>query len=268
MELDRDYWAERYSKDETGWDIGGPSTPLRSYIDQLKDKDLRILIPGGGRAYEAEHAHRKGFRNVFVIDLTDAPLHDLLQRCPDFPREHFIVGDFFAHEGQYDRILEQTFFCALDPSLRERYVAHMHTLLKPATAGTPGGKLVGVLFNVPLNADRPPFGGSVEDYAPLFRKHFADVSFEPCHNSIKPREGSEVWLCAVKEAVYVPIDCNLYDRYEAAATLKKQVDLTLTNGEVVSGIIIDLFIREMAEWLRLNNGKELRLDEVAVFHVR
>ena len=51
-------------------------------------------------------------------------------------------------------ILEQTFFCALDPALRDRYVAHMEQLLAP------GGKLVGVLFNDTLNADRPPFGGS------------------------------------------------------------------------------------------------------------
>lgn len=261
MELDRDYWAERYTKAETGWDIGGPSTPLREYIDQLKDMDLRILIPGGGRAYEAEHAHRKGFRNVFVIDLTDAPLHDLLQRCPDFPREHFIVGDFFAHVGQYDRILEQTFFCALDPALRERYVAHMHSLLKPK------GKLVGVLFNVPLNVDRPPFGGSADDYAPLFRKHFTEVSFKPCYNSIKPRENNEVWLRAVKEDVYVPVDCNLYDRYEAAATLKQQVDLTLTSGAVVRGIITDLFIREKVEWLKLMDGSEHRLDGINAIQV-
>jgi transcriptional antiterminator Rof (Rho-off) len=256
MELDRNYWAERYTKQETGWDIGGPSTPLREYIDQLKDTDLRILIPGGGRAYEAEHAHRKGFRNVFVIDLTDAPLDDLLQRCPDFPREHFIVGDFFTHVGQYDRILEQTFFCALDPALRERYVAHMHTLLKP------GGKLVGVLFNIPLNADRPPFGGSGEDYAPLFRKHFHEVSLEPCRNSIKPRAGNELWLCAVKEKAYAPIDCNLYDRYEAAATLKRTVVLTTDTGEEVQGVITDLFIRERIEWLRLSDGAEIRLDRI------
>ena len=256
MELNHDYWAERYTKKETGWDIGGPSTPLREYIDHLKDKDLRILIPGGGRAYEAEHAHRKGFKHVFVIDLTDAPLHDLLQRCSDFPREHFIVGDFFEHQGSYDIILEQTFFCALDPALRERYVAHMHSLLNP------GGKLVGVLFNIPLNTDRPPFGGSATEYAPLFRKHFREVSLEPCRNSIKPRAGNEVWLCAVKEEAYTPIDCNLYDRYEAAATLKRTVVLTLDSGTTVQGIITDLFVRDRIEWLRLNGGEEIRLDGI------
>lgn len=190
MNLDRDFWENRYAKSETGWDLGAPSTPLKEYLDQLLDKGLRILIPGGGRAYEAEHAHRLGFKNVFVIDLTDAPLRDLLERCPDFPREHFIVGDFFLHHGRYDVILEQTFFCALDPALRERYVKHMRTLLKP------GGKLVGVLFNDVLNSDKPPFGGFRDDYMPLLRSSFPDVRMEPCRNSIGPRAGRELWLVA------------------------------------------------------------------------
>ncbi|HRH39216.1 MAG TPA: SAM-dependent methyltransferase, partial [Flavobacteriales bacterium] len=84
-DLDRTFWEARYHNAETGWDLGAPSTPLKEYLDQLTNKDTRILIPGGGRAYEAEYAHRIGFRNVFVIDLTDAPFADLLSRCPTFP---------------------------------------------------------------------------------------------------------------------------------------------------------------------------------------
>lgn len=253
--LDREYWEGRYHAQETGWDLGAPSTPLKEYLDQLTDKDLRILIPGGGRAYEAEYAHWLGFRNVFVIDLTDAPFKDLLERCPDFPKEHLIPGDFFAHEGHYDRILEQTFFCALDPSLRSRYVERMHHLLQP------GGKLVGVLFNDALNTDGPPFGGFRADYLPLFRVHFPDVSMEPCHNSIPPRAGRELWLSAPKSA-YVPVDCSLYDHYEAAATLKSRVQLSLTDGSVVPGIITDLFVRDRVEWMRLDDGREIRLDTI------
>lgn len=194
MNLDHDFWHQRYATGETGWDLGAPSTPLKEYIDQLTHKDLRILIPGGGRAWEAEYAHRLGFKHVFVIDLTDAPLNDLISRCPDFPREHCIVGDFFKHEGQYDLILEQTFFCAIDPGLRGPYVERMHALLAP------GGKLVGVLFNDALNSDKPPFGGSREDYMPIFSRMLASVKMEPCRNSIAPRAGRELWFSAVKDA--------------------------------------------------------------------
>ena len=192
IDLDRDFWQQRYADGTTGWDLGAVSPPLQAYFDQLTDKDLRILIPGGGRSYEAEHLHKAGFRNVFVIDLTSAPFEDLLARCPDFLEEHLITGDFFAHDGSYDLIVEQTFFCALDPALRERYVEHMHRLLAP------GGKLIGVLFDDPLNDDRPPFGGNKDEYLALLRPVFGEVLLERCHNSVPPRAGRELWLKAAK----------------------------------------------------------------------
>ncbi len=190
MNLDNNYWRDRYVVGSDTWDTGAPTTPLKEYIDQLTDKQLRILIPGAGRAYEAEYLHSLGFANVVVIDLTEAPFADLLARCPDFPRAHLIVGDFFAHEGTYDRIIEQTFFCALDPALRPRYVTRMHELLAP------GGKLVGVLFDDVMNSDEPPFGGNADEYRTLFSPAFPNVSFERCRNSIAPRAGREVWMCA------------------------------------------------------------------------
>lgn len=195
MQLDGDYWGARYDRGETGWDVGAPTPPLRTYIDQLTDKGSRILFPGAGRAWEAEYAHRVGFTNVFVLDLTDAPFNDLLKRCPDFPRQHLITGDFFSHEGRYDRIIEQTFFCALDPQLRPQYVEHMHGLLAP------GGKLVGVLFDSLPNPEGPPFGGTLEEYQGTFGHWFPDVSFERCHNSIPPRAGREWWVNAKKSTV-------------------------------------------------------------------
>ena len=256
MNLDRNFWESRYLASDTGWDLGGPSTPLKEYLDQLTDKDLRILFPGAGRAYEAEYAHRLGFNNVFVIDLTDLPFADLLQRCPEFPKDHLLVGDLFDHEGAYDRILEQTFFCTLYPVVRKTYVQKMHELLKP------GGILVGVLFDDVLNTDRPPFGGNRSIYVPIFTPYFPTVSMERCYNSIAPRAGRELWLSAKKTEVYVPIDCNLYDTFEANATLKKWCTITLSNGEKVEGRIIDLFIKDKVELLKLHTGTEIRLDHI------
>lgn len=190
MELNADFWGARYAEGDTRWDLGAVSTPLKAYFDQLTDKGLRILIPGGGRSYEAEYLHRLGFTEVYVIDLTDAPFKDLLSRCPDFPASHMIIGDLFRHEGAYDRIIEQTFFCALDPRLRTDYVRKMHALL------VPGGVLAGVLFDAPLNTDEPPFGGSRAEYLERFAERFQDLYIEPCYNSIPPRAGREVWLRA------------------------------------------------------------------------
>lgn len=256
MQLDRTYWESRYHNGETGWDTGSPTPPLKAYLDQLTDKNLRIFFPGAGRAWEAEYAHRQGFKNVFVIDLTDTPFKDLLARCPDFPQEHLITGDFFGHKGRYDRIIEQTFFCALDPALRPTYVKQMHALLHP------GGRLVGVVFDTVPNAERPPFGGSEAEYLGLFGSLFPDVAFERCYNSIFPRAGRELWVRATRSRLSAPIDCSLYDHFEAAATLKETVLLRLCDGSEHKGIIVDLFVRDHIEWLRSKDGREIRLDEV------
>lgn len=186
--LDATFWSDRYAQGEDRWDLGGPSPPLAGFIDGLVDTHLRILIPGAGRAYEAEYLHRKGFDQVYAMDLAEAPFTALLERCPDFPKDHLLREDFFAHQGRYDLILEQTFFCALDPALRARYVQQMHALL------VPGGRLVGLLFDDPLNADHPPFGGDRAIYEALFRERFSRVTFAPCRNSVAPRAGRELWF--------------------------------------------------------------------------
>lgn len=182
------YWNNRYEINDFGWDLGEVSAPLKKYIEQLNNKDLKILIPGAGNAYEAELLYKLGFKNVYVLDFAEAPLQNIKKRLPDFPDSQLIQQDFFDHHGQYDLILEQTFFCAINPNLREKYVKHMKTLLKPY------GKLVGLLFNDILNIDKPPFGGSKAEYEKLFPELFDIKKMEPCYNSIKPREGRELFI--------------------------------------------------------------------------
>ena len=185
------YWQERYHTTNTSWDLGAVSPPLKAYIDQLEDKELRILIPGAGHAYEAEYLLQRGFRNVHVIDFAVAPLLALKDRCPAFPESHLHVGDFFAFEGEFDLILEQTLFCAIDPSLREDYARKSAALLSE------GGRLSGLLFNRSFDAG-PPFGGKKEDYEVLFAPYFSAVLMEECKNSIPARAGTELFIQLTK----------------------------------------------------------------------
>jgi SAM-dependent methyltransferase len=182
------FWSNRYQTGETGWDIGAPSTPLKEYLDQIADKSLRILIPGAGNAWEAEYAWKLGFSRVEVVDIAPEAVASFKQRVPDFPIEQLHLLDFFELNRSYDLVIEQTFFCALDPALRKRYAEKMHEIL------VPGGKLVGVMFDAPMNEDRPPFGGSSADYMELFSSHFQEVNIAPCYNSIQPRAGREAFV--------------------------------------------------------------------------
>lgn len=186
--LDADFWQSRYEDGTTGWDIGYPSNPLKRYIDSLQEKDIRVLIPGCGNAYEAGYMFENGFTNVYIIDIALTPIENFRKKFPAFPPHQILHGDFFALNDSFDLILEQTFFCALDPSLRPAYAEKMASLLHP------GGRLAGVLFSTIFEKEGPPFGGTTDEYLQLFNKHFKINKLEPEKESIPPRAGTEVFI--------------------------------------------------------------------------
>lgn len=190
--FDAAYWNNRYRQNQTGWDIGSCSTPLQQYMLSVTDKNSSILIPGCGNAYEAAFLLQAGFTNITLLDISVVLTAELKKKfTPD--QVNIITADFFEHKGQYDLILEQTFFCALHPSQRPAYIKQMNHLLKP------GGKLVGVLFSKEFS-DGPPFGGTKEEYKQLMGPPFSIKKMELCYNSIQPRSGTELFFIARKLA--------------------------------------------------------------------
>ena len=187
------YWTDRYTSGNTGWDIGYASPQM---IDAAKrhDPDARILIPGAGHAYEAEVLWKEGYRNLIVCDISHIPLHRFQKRVPDFPEQHLLHANFFELDGDYEVILEQTFFCSLNPSLRDEYAQQAADLLIPA------GVLTGLLFDFPLVEDGPPFGGSRQEYENLFAPYFEIATMEKSQLSIKPRSGNELFVELVKRS--------------------------------------------------------------------
>lgn len=187
MKLNKEYWENRYVNKETGWAIGKISTPIKEYIDQLTNKELKILIPGAGNGFEFDYLIENGFKNVYVVDIAKQPLEEIALRHPNY-RSHLVENDFFELNDKFDLILEQTFFCALDPDWRNLYAHKMFNLLNK------NGKIAGLLFNFPLTSEGPPFGGSIEEYISTFESKFKIITLENCYNSIKPRENRELFF--------------------------------------------------------------------------
>jgi len=182
------YWNQHYLDDRTGWDIGHVSTPLKAYFDQLTNKDLRILIPGAGNAWEVEYLFNNGFKNTFLLDFAEESIASFIKRCPQFPDANIIIEDFFTHQGKYDLVIEQTFFSSILPERRTDYAEKVHELLND------GGKLAGLLFNHPFDFEGPPYGGTEKEYKNLFTVYFNFEAFKIAHNSIKPRSGRELFI--------------------------------------------------------------------------
>lgn len=191
--LDDKYWNAQYNANEIGWDLGEVSPPIKSYIDNLINKNLKILIPGCGNTYEAEYLLQQGFTDITVIDIAETLVTSLNKKFKNNSYLKIILGDFFEHKNEYDLIIEQTFFCALPPTLRQRYVWKMHQLLKE------NGLLVGLLFNRTFEVG-PPFGGSLNEYQNLFSNSFEFVQMIVCLNSATPRANTELFIVLKKNS--------------------------------------------------------------------
>ena len=190
--LDQHYWEAQYKTNATGWDLGKISPAIEAFTKTLENKNTRILIPGCGNSYEAEHLLNEGFTNITVIDIAPTLIENLQKKFQNNPNIQIILGDFFEHQADYELIIEQTFFCALPPTMREQYVRKMHELLSDK------GKLVGLLFNKTFESG-PPFGGSQSEYEQLFEPHFEFLQMDLCQNSIKPRANSELFIEFLKK---------------------------------------------------------------------
>ena len=185
--LNQNYWDNQYVAQATGWDLGAVSPPIKKFIDGIKDKHLSILIPGCGNGYEAEYLLQQGFTNITVIDIAPTLVGNLKAKFKHNASITILLGDFFEHQNTYDVIIEQTFFCALPPTFRQKYVAKMYQLLNT------NGLLVGLLFNRSFEKN-PPFGGNKVEYEALFKNAFEFLSFDITPISVAPRANSELWI--------------------------------------------------------------------------
>lgn len=186
--LDQNYWENQWQMKEIGWDIGHSSPAIDHYILQYVNKNASILIPGCGNAYEAEFLWNQGFRNITILDFAPKAVEILQDKFREKEGIRIICEDFFKHQGNYDLIIEQTFFCAIPTLRRKEYAKKAHELLKE------NGNIIGLLFNRNFSQTGPPFGGSIPEYEFIFKKYFEISVMEECENSIKPREGTEIFI--------------------------------------------------------------------------
>ncbi len=186
--MDRDFWRKRYREKQWGWDLGQVSPPIKTYVDGLIDKNLRILIPGAGQGHEAAYLWQTGFRQTYICEWAPEAVQLFKTLQPHFPDKHIFIENFFELDIQVDLILEQTFFCAINPALRPAYAEKCAELLAPK------GRVAGLLFASPFDKPGPPFGGTKEEYLRYFTPHFDILYMEICPNSVKPRQGNELFF--------------------------------------------------------------------------
>ena len=192
-----EFWNDCYDKNDTGWDLNGP-TPI--FIDWCNNLDTKkkICIPGVGNGYDALYFADKGHQ-VTAIDFAAMPIKRLKKKSKNsnleinaIQKDIFDLGQEF--NNKFDYIIEYTCYCAIDPKMRNQYIDVMYHLLKNK------GEFVGILF--PLNKDLsgggPPFRVDLNEAIDQFSSKFKLIESTAHNLSIEPRKGNEQFVRFIK----------------------------------------------------------------------
>ncbi len=161
--LTSDYWQARYDEGTTGWDRGGPSPVLTTWLTIGMLTPCRILVPGCGRGHEVVALAAAGFE-VVAVDYAPsavAAVRDALDAKG--VQAEVVQSDLFTYQpdAPFDVIYEQTCLCALPPQRRGCYEKRLATWL------ISGGSLVAA-FMQSDSGSGPPFACPPEAMRQLF----------------------------------------------------------------------------------------------------
>ena len=187
-----EYWDKKYSLNESQWDIGSP-TPI--FMDWFKkNKEIKkILIPGCGKGHDAFFLATLG-HDVYALDFSKQAIGFMHKSAKKKNINiNILNNDIFnmrQYYGFFDIILEYTFFCAIPPASRKKYIKTIFNLLNN------NGKFIGILLpiNKKINEGGPPFGVNLPEVLDMFTKYFKIIDCYQSDLSIKSRIGNEKFV--------------------------------------------------------------------------
>jgi len=188
-EEDIQFWEDLYLSGDAAWDLGG-ETPIFESIS--KDISLgKICIIGCGKGHDAVMFAKKKFE-VTAIDFAPSAISYLKHLAADAKVDiHAINTDIFnlsnEYYNQFNYVIEQTCFCAINPTMRNNYEQLVFNLL------IKGGLLIGLWFPLDKNISEggPPWATSIDEVKNLFSTRWEIERDEFSSLSIKPRKDRE-----------------------------------------------------------------------------
>ncbi|CAO1620036.1 unnamed protein product [Sympodiomycopsis kandeliae] len=181
---DQSKWSEAWSQKLTPWDSGGNVQP--SLIGFMTKTDIglklcedagqkSVLIPGCGSGYDARFfAEQCGFKTVVGIDIASEAVRIAQSLLPQDLKEQRVMFETCNYLNKspshtpFHLVYDYTFFCALPPSLREKWAeAHVKNIKA-------NGHLLCLVY--PIHGDRqggPPYSVSPELYSSVLSPYFS-----------------------------------------------------------------------------------------------
>ncbi|CAM9128467.1 unnamed protein product, partial [Ectocarpus fasciculatus] len=174
-----------------------PLPALTQMVEAGSIPNGRALVPGCGRGYDVILL-ASAERVVTGLDISPvaiAAAEEFYANVPADkkpPRESVVYSttSFFdlpeEADSKFQFVYDYTFFCALDPSVRQQWAEKM------AAVVAPGGELCTIIFPIGEKEGGPPFRVSLDDYKSVLSPvGFECVQLEllPPHLCHKGRDG-------------------------------------------------------------------------------
>ncbi len=187
--MKKEFWLERWEREETGFHQDDFNPYLRQYWQELQlARDSEVFVPLCGKSRDMLWLRDQGCQ-VLGVELSDIAVQAFFRENGYDPRQvsrHRVVGGKFEQcEAEDIRIMCGDFFdlgkadldkviavydraslIALPPEMREQYVRHLASILPPAT------QILLVTLEYPQpEMQGPPFSVSASEVEAFYREH-------------------------------------------------------------------------------------------------
>ena len=170
--MESTYWENRYQTGDMQWEKGAPSPGLEDFLATHPEIPRgSVAVPGCGTGHDVRSWAKAGFE-AWGFDFAPSAIVQCEEKTraagvtARFQRSDFLVD---PTPQAFDWLFEHTLFCAINPTLRDDYVAAVLRWLKPS------GQFLAVHYLIP-DEDGPPFGTTRGEIERRFAPHFEKVA--------------------------------------------------------------------------------------------
>ncbi len=182
--MKKDFWLERWEREEIGFHQSEINSHLRQYWQELHlAPGGEVFVPLCGKSIDMLWLRRQG-HSVLGVELSDIAVqaffaengytphhltHEKFNAC-EADDIRVLCGDFFDLSkddlAKVVAVYDRASLVALPPDMRERYVNHLVSILPPAT------KILLITFDyTQAEMSGPPFAVSADEVKALYSKH-------------------------------------------------------------------------------------------------
>ena len=182
--MEKNFWLERWEREETGFHQGEINPYLRQYWEELHQPEGgEIFVPLCGKSLDMLWLRSQGY-DVLGVELSSVAVQAFFEEngcipqhvphdkfdCCEADRIRILCGDFFDLKREeltkVHAVYDRASMVALPPEMRKSYVQHLVSILQPST------QILLITFDYPQSEMQgPPFAVSIAEVEALYSEY-------------------------------------------------------------------------------------------------